>query len=1414
MKTFFLFPIRVCVTVLFLFLSLNTIAQIPKARFAIHSIPDTHQIVFTNLSEGDSLSLNWVLVGGYPSTSSDIEPIIEYLPGNYTATLNVENSYGVSSYSMDFIVSEGNLIDLCTGRNEDGTLMSVEKEYDYDWTYIHPDESSKTPQTRTTYTGWSHAQHPPIKDKKSVWISGRNTVTGYHYYISKSFTIPESVENAKLTLRSLSFVRNWTYLVRENEDGTETETEITKTTWMNDGAKGWVNSRSPLVDKMSIPSGTYHIKVKLYTSNSSVQQAIDVNAFVDYSVFHAGTTDFSSSLVSSMTNTPIAFNNLSSGSPVSYIWKFKNSSDEISSSDANPIIYFNEEGFYDVELTTTYADGLSSTLKMENYIEITGNNVDYSLAPNSYIFDPYQDEYDGLYLPVKKAYDIWAAQDGFLDEPIVSGLLSASIVWQDVAGLVKPDPSTPSLDYNLPIVGEGENAKIKVLIDKSKGEGNAVIAFKVNDIVKWSWHIWVTDNPEVGASNTALESYNRNLNGDYFAPTFMDRNLGATHHHFLGNEWNKSGGLMYEWGRKDPFPPLVYKDYTFYEVEGEVGIVKHKYSLSSNTTTMDDFTVLRPDNNIDVNIRYSIENPFHYIYTSNNSNWFSSANNLGSIPGDTAFNQMFDLWGDNFGGKRGGYLPYQTSQYEPYPLKSTFDPCPKGWRVPSHNGQATGASVFSVWGRGGNGEDDVSYSIIQPNVNNIRVSGVKVYPGLGIDFSEVTNRTIGTYSLTGGFKQYGTGKPYFQDPFSESHLWTATTYNNSGRSMLLVSDYARSDVSSYGLHSFHHTSSNATQTTQKAQAVKCIVDPNDSLLPDFSTEFIIADISKRNYKTGLYNPNSYIVDNNQENLEIPISKGFAIYNQFLTDREWPSGTLGAKVVWTTNTSLITKVYLENALINDPDNGVVKIEFGENDPKGNAVIALTVNDEVLWSWHIWAPNDDPTSNPIIYTNEDAITTLNLVNSTKSGVAPLTTTFMDRNLGAIEAFPEVSNPGSLTPSEVSQIENSGGLHYQWGRKDPIPSFLNVNSGSYLIYLETMKDSYGNSIYGATVNSSDYLSNFTSSYPVYGASSSANRNEKILQSLDYSIKNPLNFLYHTGNGNPDNYSQIKDWIADERNLADNRWGHADKKSPFDPCPNGWRVPDVSFTFLESNTIQLGSTIYSGAIGTSPWYRNKILSGSGAEQNRHLIQKNAYEIGPNYYEGEWIQGYGWMLNNNSYKIGNFPNTGIRGYVGENIISNSISGVWTSSMSDLQLGYAIGLFLGVNSSNTKGIIKSGGGFYPQAGMNVRCALDEPRYNGIDSSNKKGSFKEDDGSVLNKEIELTKASNDYFIYPNPVKDILYINTNEYSNFVIYNIGGVIVKSGKFENSKINLKDLPKGVYIIKILKNNSESEIIKKFIKD
>ncbi|ASW75110.1 hypothetical protein IQ37_00600 [Chryseobacterium piperi] len=169
-----------------------------------------------------------------------------------------------------------NIANLSTGIDSNNSFISIDSDED-DWKGYDANGTEITPKVRATYSGWGSADIGT--GVNSRWIT-LDKLAGNYTYKSKEFIIPDTATDAKLNLRSLSFIRNWTYLVKINPDGTEADTEITRTSWMRDGAKGWLNSRSPLVENYTLSPGKYYIKVVVFSNNNSIRNAIDVNAIV------------------------------------------------------------------------------------------------------------------------------------------------------------------------------------------------------------------------------------------------------------------------------------------------------------------------------------------------------------------------------------------------------------------------------------------------------------------------------------------------------------------------------------------------------------------------------------------------------------------------------------------------------------------------------------------------------------------------------------------------------------------------------------------------------------------------------------------------------------------------------------------------------------------------------------------------------------------------------------------------------------------------------------------------------------------------------------------------------------------------------------------------------------------------------
>lgn len=1073
------------------------------------------------------------------------------------------------------------------------------------------------------------------------------------------------------------------------------------------------------------------------------------------------------------------------------------------------------------------------------------SNLDWTRAPNSYVFDTdyaRTNNKGGIEIPVKKAYRIWADPNWYLNQAIPSGTLSSTIYWQDVPGLIKSATIVPG--------ATPEDAVIRVMVDRSKGEGNAVISFKVNDTIYWSWHVWVTDDP----SKTPTiydKGIEKDIAGNDAAIQYLDRNLGATNASFLGNDGHKSGGLLYQWGRKDPFPGFIYKDGSWYEVSGDVGNIRGDDGHNTGANGVAYAKVLmqkfRAYDNVGDNIKDAIKNPMTFINDPQKP-WFSN-----TIQPQSGY--RWNLWSDNRNGQDGG-SPYDTSgNTQKIKLKSPYDPCPNGWRVPSFMGNIAVDNTASPWGRHGGSNDDgttnktISNSI--PQSPPAPYDGIKIYPGLGVDFSQTTwangiinRRGLGQFPLNGDYEYYASNvnKSVFQDNGSEMNIRSATLAGLSGadgnivadRSMVITSDFGRNldHNANYGLNEIRtHWSYNLVNM---GVAVRCMKDPDNNLVVnsstyDFPTYYVNA--TDFDYTKGLNDPNSYLVplSSEEKTVLIPINKPFSVYNQYLTDHKTlPTDNLKTNILWTSNKNLISKVdFVRSPDCNtstDAPYDCQKISVKINPNQfGNAVIVLkrdggqsTRKGVVYWSWHIWVPKDNPTTSTITYQTEDILTdnsTGYFVNPTHSGVAPLKTTFMDRNLGAIEAFPTVSDPSSLTPEELTSIKNSAGLQYQWGRKDPIPSFRNPGDQTQnlnnKIYLSTDTYNQGNLVY-TDVDENYYNANFNMSGLANAAYISNNiaLNSKfgiksaIESVLLASVQNPLSILTNPG---------TKDWVFANDAYASDRWGHGTSKSVFDPCPDGWRVPDVLSTESDAS-VRKTSSGNAAPRGTSPWYYGNY-SGGGFDYPYGVPQRAIDLTG--VYSGIIAYSstshllsdpvYGYMFNNPNYKIGNFPSTGIRNKDGNNgIFSSGIAtDVWTSALASRSKGVALAMQIGHTnnyihnrrmnalSSGNEGVDDA----IPQSAANVRCVKDMPRYDGTIPPTPVTDKQMNRVTAKNIAISLSESQR---LYPNPVRDILYINTEKDTTYKIYDMTGILVLSGKFVDKQINIAHLKEGVYMIQL----------------
>lgn len=333
---------------------------------------------------------------------------------------------------------------------------------------------------------------------------------------------------------------------------------------------------------------------------------------------------------------------------------------------------------------------------------------------------------------------------------------------------------------------------------------------------------------------------------------------------------------------------------------------------------------------------------------------------------------------------------------------------------------------------------------------------------------------------------------------------------------------------------------------------------------------------------------------------------------------WYNTTYDGKKPWND----ASPVYVNSVSL---DNGYICFSTPKEFVPGNVVIAafaeegvtydnITVDEKrsitsatLLWSWNIWAAEG--------YDFEaDAIT----VGGYK---------MMNRNLGAI--LDVSSTSGDYEPVNVV------GNYYQWGRKDPFPTFDNykftypcVNEYKLLaiptytpvkaLQLNPQSDSkdLNEQIFGYETNA-DGSVNVNKSENLIAKSAFAKSTDGLDVYLDYVTRNPYMFVRGTGPNGIVEYSNYN-WYykSDSDQTFKALWGDPDsgdgrkiEKSLYDPCPAGWRVmtKEVVDAFVTAFNAEGAASVDQSLHGMN--FNNSYFpfSGDGREYNDFRVVNSA---------------------------------------------------------------------------------------------------------------------------------------------------------------------------------------------------------------
>ena len=296
---------------------------------------------------------------------------------------------------------------------------------------------------------------------------------------------------------------------------------------------------------------------------------------------------------------------------------------------------------------------------------------------------------------------------------LVEGIQGVKVLWETFGTNVKPtlgDIIKSNVTYS--------DGYIYFSTNESFREGNALIAVYsdaacTDGNVLWSWHIWCTDQPEE-------QVYNNN------AGTMMDRNLGAT----SATPGDVGAiGLFYQWGRKDPF----------------LG----PQSLMSNTTAA-------------------------YVYNTTSGKWPSRVGTADAMTINFAVANPTTIIGLNSLNQDWYYTNSTfTDNTRWESIKTQYDPCPPGWRIPDGGKTGTWATALGSYLAFSNVAFDSTY-------NGFQLGGSAAV-SLGQSES-IWYPLTGYYTYSSGTYSYSSTAGFY---------WTSTPCDYSVRAFVLSFNSSR-----------------------------------------------------------------------------------------------------------------------------------------------------------------------------------------------------------------------------------------------------------------------------------------------------------------------------------------------------------------------------------------------------------------------------------------------------------------------------------------------------------------------------------------------------------------------------------------------------------------------------------------------
>lgn len=697
------------------------------------------------------------------------------------------------------------------------------------------------------------------------------------------------------------------------------------------------------------------------------------------------------------------------------------------------------------------------------------------------------------------------------------------------------------------VPGNPENPQDMTLWRK----GNAIIAaydYKGGNIL-WSWHIWITDRPKDQGYGSGFTFMDRNL-GALVAPTekadIIDQ-LKSTDRDRHGNRLEN--GFYYQWGRKDPIIP-GWSQYSGDQVD-----------IATATKNVSTF--------------------YGAGRREDDRGWHTSEVGVDDSK----------LWG------------YSSSENM---VKSVYDPCPPGYRLPEHASwfkKFNGVSFINYHNTAveqaiateiGHKSDAGRVHVIDDESGNGCITGVRNYCAGG--FYSVSGSNVNVWYP-------GTGWIYAEKasasgpvvPYStETNVYAANNaYSFNAVKAALDLEALIDNADACPVRCVSVNSVDMVTNLSKTQTANCYIIPSAG---DYKFKADVKGNGANRVSVG-GTPVSVL------DVDVNISHSKASFYTVL----WWQGDLSGADGKTSNASgsncpikfansgkrlpaspgrTAGSDFTDDDITVMDSDGFIQFRIEESDYcHGNAIVAaFDVNRNILWSWHLWL-TDEPSNikfGPRSFTEtyapegETSVT----ITSTKTYYA------MDRNLGSTYL------PKSSTDIDDDKAIGSYGMYYQWGRKDPFPgpSAVNVKGNSRAASSKWWKRNVSGNF------------SWTEKNALESANPVASREDAIPTPTTF-YKNNFTSVFSTLRGQTG--LKYVNWHTTDWEASDNRskyismWGCSSdspksaynprmSKTINDPCPPGYYIPD-HYLFAAGN------------LGTSGMV--KAMSDDGASVDKDFV-------------------------------------------------------------------------------------------------------------------------------------------------------------------------------------------------------------------